>query len=58
MKTSYYILNTKTDQSFDTMEMKFYSNNWNPEMEEDKEYLEGLINRDPERFENCIVASR
>ena len=57
MKTSYYILNTKTDQSFDTMEMKFYSNNWNPEMEEDKEYLEGLINRDPERFENCIITT-
>jgi len=58
MKTSYYILNTKTDQSFDTMEMRFYSNNWNPEMEENKEYLQRLIDDYPERFENCIIASR
>ena len=58
MKTLHYILNTKTDESFDTMEMKFYPNNWEPEMEEDKDYLQSLIEEDPEKFENCVIETR
>lgn len=55
MKNLFYIRNTKTDESFDTIEMKFYPNNWEPEMEEDKNYLQSLIDEDPEKFENCVV---
>jgi len=58
MKTLHYILNTKTDESFDTIEMKFYPNNWEPEMEEDKDYLQSLIDEDPEKFKNCIIETR
>lgn len=57
MKKLYYILNTKTDQNFDTNEMKFYGNNWEPTYEEDKEWLQQMINKDPEKFNNCIVES-
>ena len=55
MKNLFYIRNTKTDESFDTNEMKFFSNSWTPEYEEDKSYLKGLISGDPEKFENCVV---
>ena len=55
MKTLFYIRNTKTDQNFDTIEMRFYSNNWEPMYEEDKQFLEGLIENDPQKFENCII---
>lgn len=58
MKTLFYILNTKTDESLDTMEMEFYSSNWEPEPEEDKSYLQGLIDADPEKFKNCIVVQK
>lgn len=54
---SFYILNTKTDESFDTNEMKFYPSNWTPEIDCDKSYLERLIKNDPEKFENCIIAT-
>ena len=50
MKKAHYILNTKTDQSFDTMEMKFYNSNWEPEFKDDKNYLQLsilLITRKP-----------
>ena len=55
MKNLHYIRNTKTDENFDTMEMKFYPNNWEPEMEEDRDYLQSLIDDDPERFKDCII---
>ena len=55
MKNLHYIRNTKTDESFDTMEMKFYPNNWEPELEEDKDYLQSLIDDEPEKFENCVI---
>jgi len=58
MKDLHYIRNTKTDQSFDTMEMKFYPNNWEPEMEEDRAYLQRLIDDDPEKFKDCIIETR
>ena len=54
---NFYILNTKTDQSFDTNEMRFYPSNWTPEFEEDRFYLERLMKNDPEKFENCIIVS-
>jgi len=55
MKNLHYILNTETDENFDTMEMKFYPNNWEPELEEDKDYLQSLIDDEPEKFENCVI---
>jgi len=55
MKNLFYIRNTKTDKNFDTMEMKFYGSNWGPNYEEDKERLQGMIDEDPEKFENCVV---
>ena len=55
MKNLHYIRNTKTDESFDTMEMKFYPNNWEPELEEDKDYLQSLIDEDPEKFKDCEI---
>lgn len=55
MKKLFYIRNTKTDQNFDTNEMKFYDSNWDPTLEKDKAYLENLIKEDQEKFENCIV---
>jgi len=58
MKDLHYIRNTKTDASFDTMEMKFYPNNWEPEMEEDRAYLQSLIDEDPEKFKDCIIETR
>ena len=53
MKKMYYILNSKTDYSFDPIENKFYPNNWEPELDDDKDYLQSLIDQDPEKFENC-----
>lgn len=55
MKNLFYIRNTKTDQNFDTVENKFYGSNWEPTYEDDKEWLQGIIDEDPEKFENCVV---
>ena len=55
MKTLFYIRNTKTDANFDTVEMKFYGANWEPQYEDDKNWLQSLIEKEPEKFENCIV---
>lgn len=55
MALSYYIRNTKNDQSFDLNENKFFANNWTPEYYSDKEYLESVIASDPEKFKNCEV---
>ena len=58
MKTStFYILNTKTDETFDTNEMRFYSASWDIELE-DKIYLETFISNHPKKFENCIIVNR
>jgi hypothetical protein len=54
MKTLFYIRNTKTDQNFDTMEMKFYGANWELTLTDDKVLLETLL-EDKEKFENCII---
>jgi len=56
--SEHYIRNTKTDEAFDTQEMKFYGSNWEPTMETDKDYLQSLIDNDPEKFENCIIETR
>lgn len=58
MKNLYYILNVKTDESYDPIEGKFYGSNWEPELEEDRGYLQSLIDDDPEKFENCIIETR
>ena len=58
MKTAvFYIWNTKTDESYDFNENLFYSNSWEPELEE-KSYLETLIKNDPEKFKNCIIVQK
>jgi len=55
MKKLHYIRNEETDDNFDPIEMKFYANNWEPEMEEDRDYLQSLMDDDPERFKDCII---
>jgi len=55
MKKLHYIRNEETDENFDPMEMKFYPNNWEPEMEEDRDYLQSLIDDEPERFKDCVI---
>jgi hypothetical protein len=59
MKTpsTFYIWNTKTDESFDTNEMRFYSASWEVELEE-KGYLETVMANNPEKFENCIIVDK
>lgn len=57
MKTStFYIWNTKTGESFDFNENRFYSASWDVELEE-KEYLESLMEVNKEKFENCKVVN-
>jgi hypothetical protein len=57
MKATFYIWNTKTDESFDTNEMKFYGANWDVELEE-KSYLETVMANHPEKFENCVIIDK
>lgn len=55
MKTANsYIRNTRTDESFDTMENKFYPSNWEPTLET-LDYVKQLFNSDPKLFENCEI---
>ena len=58
MKTLHYILNEKTDYSFDANEMMFFSNTWEPELDEDKIYLQRLIDDNPVKFKDCIIISQ
>jgi hypothetical protein len=51
---TFYIWNTKTDESFDTNENRFYGSNWEVELEE-KSYLESVMANDPERFIDCKI---
>lgn len=51
----FYIWNSKTEESFDTNEMKFFPANWEPELSDSKFFLEDLINENPLMFENCKV---
>lgn len=55
--STFYIWNTKTDESFDTNEMRFYSASWEVELEE-KDYLEIVMKNNPELFENCIIVDK
>ncbi len=55
--STFYIWNTKTDESFDTIEGKFYGPNWSPELSEKNE-LEILIANDPTKFENCLIINK
>jgi hypothetical protein len=54
MKKLFYIFNVITNENYDPIENKFYPGSWEPEREE-KEYLQQLIESDPEKFENCII---
>jgi hypothetical protein len=51
----FVIRNTKTDQTFDTTEMKFFASNWEPEYTIDRTYLEMIMNNYSEQFENCVI---
>lgn len=51
----YYIRNTRTDQTFDTYENKFFSSNWQPEYAKEKSDLESLMKEDKEKFKDCII---
>ena len=55
MKNLHYIRNEETEENLDPIEMKFYPDNWTPEMEEDKDYLQSLIDEDPEKFKDCEI---
>ena len=55
MKNLFYIRNTKTDQSYDIFDEKFYDSNWTPNYEQDKKYLQYLIESYPEKFEDCVI---
>jgi hypothetical protein len=58
MKTEtkmYYIVNEKTDETFDFFEDKFYSKNWAPELTVDEGSLKKMIQEQPLRFKDCIV---
>ena len=55
MKNLHYIRNEETEENLDPIEMKFYPDNWEPEMEEDKDYLQSLIDENPEKFKDCII---
>ena len=55
MKKLHYIRNEETEENLDPIEMKFYPDNWEPEMEEDKDYLQSLIDEDPEKFKDCEI---
>lgn len=58
METSvFYIWNTKTDESFDTNENRFYGSNWESQLEE-KSYLETVMAKSPEKFENCVIVQK
>ena len=58
MKTAtFYIWNTKTDESYDFNENLFYSANWEPELEE-KSYLETVMSNNHEEFENCVIVQK
>jgi hypothetical protein len=52
---NYYIRNIKTDQNYDTIEQKFYNNNWEPQLESERSVLENIMEWDPETFKNCII---
>ena len=56
-KATFYIWNTKTDENFDTNENRFYSNSWEPELEE-KSYLETLMVNNPEKFKDCKIVQK
>ena len=58
MKNLHYIRNEETEENLDPIEMKFYPDNWEPEMEEDKDYLQSLIDENPEKFKDCEIETR
>lgn len=54
----FYIRNTKNDMNYDTNEGKFFKSSWEPVYEEDRGYLERLINENPEKFKNCVIEEK
>lgn len=54
----FVIRNKKTDQNFDTNEMKFYGSNWEPDYIDDIELLKTLISNDQDKFNDCVIEEK
>ena len=54
VENKYYILNTKNGNTYDPVENNFYGQSWEI-VYEDKAHLEAIIEKDPERFRDCII---
>ena len=37
------------------IENKFFGSNWEPQLEDDKAYLQHFIDNDKEKFSDCII---
>lgn len=53
-KEMYYIQNEETQKYYDTDDEKWYPDNWVPTLDT-KEYLEMLMDNNPEKFEGCTI---
>ena len=51
---NYTIVNPKTDIHYDSNDQRFYGGNWE-QTNDTKEYLEQLIQSNPEKFEGCKI---
>ena len=54
----YYIRNTKTDESYDPYEMKFFPNNWEPDWVDDRLELVKILDSNPEKFKDCVIEKK
>lgn len=53
-KEIYTIVHTPSGYHYDTNEEKFYSDEWEW-TEDNKIYLEMLVNNNPEKFKDCVI---
>ena len=53
---TFTIVRKGTDIHYDTNDQKFYEGNWE-RTQDKKEYLEQLIQNDPEKFEDCTIVT-
>lgn len=54
-KKGYYILNKKTGYNYDPFLDMFFSEDYDPIVQEDIRFLKMLINDDPEFFKYCVI---
>jgi hypothetical protein len=57
-KHLFYIRNEKTNKNYDRDWNSFYSDDFDLDLEMNKKNLENLINKDLEKFKNCIVKEK